>query len=253
MIMHKPVLGLAAALCALHFASQAIAVDLVVSAAVSLTNAFADIGKEFEKSKPGANVLFNFAGSGQLLQQLSRGAPVDVFASADQETMDKAAKQNLIVRDSRENFVRNKLVLVVPTNSVLGVHALGDLGVGAVTRIAVANPDSVPAGRYAKEALEAANLWDVLKEKYITTTNVRQSLDYTARGEVDVGFVYLTDALIMPNRVKVLFDVPLSTEILYPVAMVKGNGHENLARAFIAYVKSEPAQKILQKYGFNKP
>ena len=251
--MRKPVLSLPAALFALFFACQAMAVDLVVSAAVSLTNAFSDIGKDFEKLKPGAKVLFNFAGSGQLLQQLSRGAPVDVFASADQETMDKAAKQNLIVRDTRENFVRNKLVLVVPTNSVLGIHALGDLGSGAVKRIAVANPDSVPAGRYAKEALEAAKLWDVLKEKYITTTNVRQSLDYTARGEVEAGFVYLTDALIMPNRVKVVFDVPLSTEILYPVAMVKGNGRENLAREFIAYLKSEPAQKILQKYGFNKP
>lgn len=253
MIMQKPVLGLAAVLFALFFTCQAMAVDLVVSAAVSLSNAFADIGKDFEKLKPGAKVLFNFAGSGQLLQQLSRGAPVDVFASADQETMDKAAKQNLIARDTRENFVRNKLVLVVPASSVLGIHALGDLGSGAVKRIAVANPDSVPAGRYAKEALEAAKLWDALKEKYITTTNVRQSLDYTARGEVEAGFVYLTDALIMPNRVKVVFDVPLSTEILYPVAVVKGNGHENLARAFIAYLKSEPAQKILQNYGFDKP
>ena len=253
MIMQKPVLGLAAVLFALFFTCQAMAVDLVVSAAVSLSNAFADIGKDFEKLKPGAKVLFNFAGSGQLLQQLSRGAPVDVFASADQETMDKAAKQNLIARDTRENFVRNKLVLVVPASSVLGIHALGDLGSGAVKRIAVANPDSVPAGRYAKEALEAAKLWDALKEKYITTTNVRQSLDYTARGEVEAGFVYLTDALIMPNRVKVVFDVPLSTEILYPVAVVKGNGHENLARAFIAYLKSESAQKILQSYGFDKP
>jgi molybdate transport system substrate-binding protein len=251
--MQKSILQLVITLLALLIACQAMAADLVVSAAASLTNAFTDIGKEFEKAKPDAKVLFNFAGSGQLLQQLSRGAPVDVFASADQETMDKAGKQNLIVRGTRGNFVRNKLVLVMPSNSALGIKSLDDLGSAEVKRIAVANPDSVPVGRYSKEALKAAKLWDTLKEKYITTTNVRQSLDYTARGEVDAGFVYLTDALIMPNRVKIAFEVPLSTEIWYPVAVVKGNGNENRAREFIAYLKSETAQRILQKYGFGKP
>ena len=251
--MQRSILRFALTLLALLFTCQAIAADLVVSAAASLTNAFADIGKEFEKAKPGAKVLFNFAGSGQLLQQISRGAPVDVFASADQETMDTAAKQNLIVRGTRENFVRNKLVLVMPSTSTLGINSLEGLKSVDVNRIAVANPESVPAGRYSREALQAARLWDTLKEKYITTTNVRQSLDYTARGEVDAGFVYLTDALIMPSRVKVAFEVPLSTQILYPVAVVKGNGNEHRAREFIAYLKSETAQKILQKYGFVKP
>ncbi|MEQ1880570.1 MAG: molybdate ABC transporter substrate-binding protein [Burkholderiales bacterium] len=240
-------------LLALLFTCQAIGADLVVSAAASLTNAFADIGKEFEKAKPGAKVLFNFASSGQLLQQLSRGAPVDVFASADQQTMDKAEKQNLIVQGTRENFVRNKLVVVVPANSKVDVKNLEALGSADVKRIALANPESVPVGIYSKQALEAAGLWDRLKDKTITTTNVRQSLDYTARGEVDTGFVYLTDALIMPNRVKIAFEVPTPTEILYPIAAVKGNGNENRAREFIAYLKSETAQNILQKYGFGKP
>lgn len=251
--MQRSIFQLATTLVVLLIAWQAMAADLVVSAAASLTNAFTDIGKEFEKAKPDAKVLFNFAGSGQLLQQLSRGAPVDVFASADQETMDKAAKQNLIVPETRENFVGNKLVLVMPSNSALGINSLEGLKSAEVKRIAVANPASVPAGRYSREALQAAKLWDTLKEKYITTSNVRQSLDYTARGEVDAGFVYFTDALIMPNRVKVAFEVPLATQILYPVAVVKGNGNENRAREFIAYLQSETAQKILQKYGFGKP
>jgi molybdate transport system substrate-binding protein len=242
------------ALCAIAIMpGPTLAADLIVSAAASLTNAFTDIGKDFEKTRPGVTVLVNVGSSGQLLQQIARGAPVDVFASADQQTMDKAAKQNLLVRGTRENFVRNKLVLVLPANSALGMDALDDLGSAEVKRIAVANPESVPVGSYSKQALEAAGLWDKFKDKYIGTSNVRQSLDYTARGEVDAGFVYLTDALIMPNRVKVAFEVPLSTEILYPIAAVKGNGNEKGAREFIAYVKSEPAQKILQKYGFGKP
>ena len=244
---------IAGALFALLLTCQVMAADLVVSAAASLTNAFTDIGKEFEKTNPGTRVYFNFGPSGQLLQQLSRGAPVDVFASADQQTMDKAQMQNLIVRNTRDNFVRNKLVVVVPANAKGEVKSLEGLGSADVRRIAMANPESVPVGTYAKQALEAAGFWDKLKDKYIGTTSVRQSLDYTARGEVDAGFVYLTDALIMPNRVKVAFEVPVSAEILYPIAAVKGNGNENRSRAFIAYMKDERAQKILQKYGFAKP
>jgi len=238
---------------ALGISGMACAADLVVSAAASLTNAFTDIGKEFEKAKPGNKVLFNFAASGQLLQQISRGAPVDVFASADQETMDRAAKQNLIWKDSRQDFVRNKLVVVVPGDSKVDLKSLEGLKAAEVKRIAVANPESVPVGRYAKQSLESAGLWDALKEKYISTTNVRQSLDYVARGEVDAGFVYLTDALLMPNRVRNAFEAPLSAEILYPIAVVKGNGNEDAARAFIAYLKEDAARKILQKYGFGQP
>ena len=251
--MQRKIVQLVVALCAVLFAGQALATDLVVSAAASLTNAFADIGKEFEKAKPGSKVLFNFAASGQLLQQLSRGAPVDVFASADQQTMDKAEKQNLIVRGTRQNFVSNKLVVVVPANSKTGINSLEGLASPDIKRIALANPDSVPVGSYSKQALEAASLWDKLREKYISTTNVRQSLDYTARGEVDTAFVYLTDALIMPNRVKIAFEVPSSTEILYPIAVVKGNGKEDLALKFVEFVKTESAQAILAKYGFLKP
>ena len=251
--MQRTMLRFVPVLFALVFARQAMAIDLVVSAAASLTNAFGDIGKKYEKTKPGTKVLFNFAASGQLLQQLSRGAPVDVFASADQRTMDKAEKQNITVRGTRENFVRNKLVVVVPANSNVAIANLDGLDSADVKRIALANPESVPVGSYAKQALEAASLWDKLRDKYISTTNVRQSLDYTARGEVDAGFVYLTDALVMPNRVKIAFEVPSAAEILYPIAAVKGNGNENGARDFIAYLKTETAQKILQKYGFGKP
>jgi molybdate transport system substrate-binding protein len=234
-------------------AGMACAADLIVSAAASLTNAFTDIGKAYEKARPGNKVVFNFAGSGQLLQQIARGAPVDVFASADQETMDRAEKQNLIWKPSRRNFVRNKLVVVVPGDSQGAVGGLEDLKGADVKRIALANPDSVPVGRYAKQALQGARLWDTLKEKYISTTNVRQSLDYVARGEVDAGFVYVTDALLMPNRVRNAFEVPLRDPVLYPVALVKGNGNEAAARTFIEFLNGSQARDILQKYGFDRP
>jgi molybdate transport system substrate-binding protein len=234
-------------------AGTAAAADIIVSAAASLTNAFTDMGKEFEKANQGHKVLFNFAGSGALLQQISRGAPVDVFASADQDTMDKAQQQNLIVRSSRADFTRNTLVVVVPGSGGASVTDLAGLKDEQIKRIALSNPETVPVGKYSKEALEAAGLWDALKAKMINTQNVRQSLDYVARGEVDAGFVYATDAAIMPGRVKVVFDVPTKTPITYPIAVVKGNGKENLALKFVEFVKTESAQAILAKYGFLKP
>lgn len=249
----KNVLQSFIAVAALLWTATAPAAELVVSAAASLTNAFADIGKEYEKARPGSKVLFNFAGSGQLLQQIARGAPVDVFASADQETMDRAAKQNLIVQSSRQDFARNKLVVIVPGDARNGLNSLDGLKSQDVKRIAMANPDSVPVGRYARQSLAAAGLWDALKDKYISTTNARQSLDYVARGEVDAGFVYLTDAMLMPNRVRPAFEAPLAAEILYPVAVVKGNGNEAAALSFIAFLKEERARTILQKAGFGRP
>lgn len=238
---------------ALLWSSAAPAADLVVSAASSLTNAFTEIGKAYEKARPGNKVLFNFAASGQLLQQIARGAPVDVFASADQETMDKAARQNLLVKGTRKDFVRNKLVVVVPGDAGTNLKSLEGLEADAIRRIAVANPETVPVGRYSKQSLEAAGLWQALQAKFINTNNVRQSLDYVARGEVDAGFVYLTDAQLMSSRVRVAFEAPLASDILYPVAAVKGTGNENGARDFIAFLDGEAARRILQKYGFSAP
>jgi molybdate transport system substrate-binding protein len=229
------------------------AADLTVSAAASLTNAFTEIAKNYEKANPGTRVLLNFGSSGSLLQQISRGAPVDVFASADLETMDRAEKQNLLVRDTRSNFVANQLVLVVPSDSDKRIQALADLNALDFARLGIGTPESVPAGRYAKQALELAGLWDVLAAKYVFGQNVRQVLDYVARGEVDAGFVYATDAAVMKDRVRVALEAQTSQPILYPIAAIKGGGHENAARRFIDFVRSEPGQQVLAKFGFSKP
>jgi molybdate transport system substrate-binding protein len=229
------------------------AADITVSAAASLTNAFQEIGREFEKANPGERVLFNFGASGQLLQQIARGAPVDAFAAADQESMDRAQQQNLIDRPSRFDFTRNRLVLAVPAGSALPVGSLQDLQRDEVQRIAIGNPESVPAGKYAKLALDKARLWEALKPKLINTQNVRQALDYVARGETDAAFVYLTDAQIMPARVRVAAPVDVPADILYPAAAVKGGGNARGGAQFVAFLKSQPARRILAKYGFLEP
>ena len=244
---------LAVALVTAFSTGTATAAEIIVSAAASLTNAFSDIGKDYEKANPGQKVNFNFGSSGALLQQIARGAPVDVFASADQETMDRAGKRNLIVRTSRHDIVRNTVVVIVPRGAKAAPKSLEGLQDSGITRLAISNPESVPVGKYSKQALEAAGLWDAVEEKSLNTQNVRQSLDYVARGEADAGFVYATDAAIMPDKVEVAFEVPTNTPILYPIAAVKGGGNENFALKFIAYVRSDAGQKVLARYGFREP
>ena len=139
--------------------SMALAGEITVSAASSLTNAFKEVAQGFEAQYPGSKVQLNFAASGALLQQLAKGAPVDVLASADQETLDQAAKQGLIQPASRRDFVRNTLVLVVPAGSKLAPKSLAELAQPAYGKVAIGNPASVPVGRYTQDALEAARLW----------------------------------------------------------------------------------------------
>ena len=229
------------------------AADLMVSAASSLTNAFQEIGKAYEKERPGTRVLFNFGASGQLLQQIARGAPTDVFASADEESMNRALKESLVVPSSRADFAVNKLLLVMPGDATLQIEKLQDLTKPGVQRIALGNPETVPVGRYARAALEKAGVWSALEPKYIYTQNVRQSLDYVFRGEVEAGFVYLTDAAASPVSVRTAFEVPTDKPIVYPIAAVKGYGNENRALDFIAFVRSDANRKILDKYGFRRP
>lgn len=233
-------------------AGAAMAGDLVVSAASSLTNAFKDIAQSYEAQHPGSKVLLNFGASGALLQQMAKGAPVDVFASADQETMDAAQQQGLVRAADRQDFVRNALVVVAPMDAKASPAALKDLVGPGVMRVALSSPASVPVGRYGKHALEAAGLWAAVQSKLINTTNVRQSLDYVARGEVDAGFVYATDAALMKDKVKTAFAVPLDRAILYPIAHTAASGNAAEAAAFIAYVRSPAGQAILARYGFLK-
>ena len=227
--------------------------ELTVSAAASLTNAFPDIARRFEEQHPGVTVIFNFAASGPLFQQIAQGAPVDIFASADQKTMDQAQEKGLLVPASRKNFVGNSLVLIVPQDSRLSLTGPKDLTSPAVKRVAVGNPVSVPAGRYTKGALAEANLWEPLQPKFIIGESVRQVLDYVGRGEVDAGFVYATDAAIAKGKVKTVAEVAGHQPIVYPVALVAASQKKALGRQFLEFLATPESVAILSKYGFGKP
>lgn len=234
-------------------ALAASAAELTVSAAASLTNAFRALGPAFEARHPGTRVLFNFGASGALLQQIARGAPVDVFASADQETMDLAAQQKLIDAAARRDFVSNALVVVVPAGAKAAPRALAELTQPAYARIAIGLPASVPAGRYTQAVLERAGLWATIAPKVIGAQNVRQALDYVARAEVDAAFVYATDAALMPGQVQVALPVPTPLPILYPVAPVAGARNAALAQRFVEFLATPEAQKQLAGFGFGPP
>ncbi|WP_132257194.1 molybdate ABC transporter substrate-binding protein [Paucimonas lemoignei] len=234
-------------------ASLAHAGEITLSAAASLTNAFREIGAAYEARHPGSKALVNFGASGALLQQMAKGAPVDVFASADQETMNMAISQRLVKSADRRVFARNSLVMVVPRDSRLKIKMLPDLSQPDVHKVAIGNPDSVPVGRYAREALQEARLWPQLQSKTIRTQNVRQSLDYVARGEVDAAFVYATDAALMPDKVRIAMQVPLNEPVLYPIAKTADSENAIEASRFVDFVMSPAGQAILAKYGFLKP
>jgi molybdate transport system substrate-binding protein len=234
-------------------AASASATDITVSAAASLTNAFKEIGAAFEKEHAGDKVLFNFAASDPLVQQISKGAPVDVFASADQDAMDKADKLHLLAPGSRKNFASNSLVLIVPEHGKVQVKSVADVAQPGVARITIGNPASVPVGRYTRTALDNLKLWQVVEPKLILGASVRQCLDYVARGEVDAGFVYATDAAIVKDKVNVVATVQTATPVTYPIAVIAAGPQAAAGRKFADYVQSSAGQAILARYGFGRP
>lgn len=227
--------------------------ELIVSAAASLTNAFGQLGKKFEVANPGIKVIFNFAASGPLLKQIEQGAPVDVFASADQKTMDQAQEKGLLLTETRKDFASNALVLIVPREAKTPIRVLEDLGGKDFARISLGKPESVPAGRYAQEALVNHGLWDKLKDKFVYSDSVRQVLDYVSRGEVDAGLVFASDALIAQDKVRVVTSVDRHQTILYPIAIIKGTEKQTPAQRFVDFVLGTEGQDILLQYGFGSP
>jgi molybdate transport system substrate-binding protein len=227
--------------------------EITVSAAASLSNAFKDIAPLFEAAHPGSKVQLNFGASGALLAQIAKGAPADVFVSADEETMDQAQGQGLVKAAQRRDLVSNALVVIVPAGAAKTPATLAEVAQPAYARIAIGLPASVPVGRYTRGVLEAAKLWGAIEPKMIGASSVRQALDYVARAEVDAGFVYATDAAIMPGKVKVAFTVPTTRPILYPIAALAGAPNPGEAAKFLDFLFTPPAQAVLAKYGFGKP
>ncbi len=217
-------------------------VEITFSAAVSLQDALKDIGAEFQKNHPEVKVNFNFGASGVLEKQIEQGASVDLFASASQKEIDLLEEKGLIIKSTRTNFTRNKLVIIAPSS--LTIEELKNLD-----KIATGDPKTVPAGRYAQTFLENAGVYELLKPKLIFAENVRQVLDYVERGEVDAGFVYFSDTIKSNMSVSSIND-SLYPPIVYPVAVINDSKQPAISRQFIEYLQGNEGQTILKKYGF---
>ncbi len=226
--------------------------EIIVSAAASLTNGMTEISHAFEEQNPGIKITCNFASSGSLVQQMDKGAPVDVFASASLEHMDRAEEKGLISSQTKKIFATNQLVLIVPAQSVVPINDVSGLKAGNFKKIAVGHPESVPAGRYAKIFLEENKMWNVLYDRLVYSNSARQVLDYVRRGETDAGFVYNTDVAIAGGKVKAKLVAGKLLNILYPIAVTRMTMHRLSAVRFCEFVNGPAGRKILSEYGFGK-
>ena len=227
------------------------AAEITVFAAASLTDALQEIGKSYQ-TQSGHTVVFSFAASSVLARQIEAAGGADMFISADSDWMDYADSHNLIRHDTRRNLLGNRLVLVAPAGRNIALRIephFALLGALAGGRLAVANPESVPAGKYAKAALATLGVWDSVADHLAPAENVRVALSYVARGEAPLGIVYTTDALAEPN-VRIVGTFPDSTHqpIVYPVALTKGANP--LTRYFLRYLGGAQAQAVFRKDGF---
>ena len=227
-------------------------VVLMVSAAISLTDALEEIKALYEVDY-NVELTFNLGGSGSLTQQIQQGAPVDAFISANQEWMDALAEKNLIIETTREDITGNKLVLITGKNSDINYESVDNIVTSEIEQIAIGNPESVPAGEYTTQVLTKLNLWNDLERKLVLGKDVRQVLTYVETGNVDIGFVYESDAL-SSNAIKILATAEDGTHdpVIYPGAVLKDTKHEKEAANFITFMASDIAQEVLEKYGFRK-
>ncbi|MDA8157330.1 MAG: molybdate ABC transporter substrate-binding protein [Actinomycetota bacterium] len=227
--------------------------SITVSAAASLKDVLNALGSTFEHENPGTKIRFNMGSSGELMVQIAAGAPADIFIAASPREVAQLQKKGLIEPGSVFQLAGNSVVLISPANSSK-VHSFNDLLRPDVIRIAIGNPKTVPAGRYALEVLHKLGLYDRLKYKYIYSEDVRQALNYASTGEVDAAIVYGTDAAIAGQSVRIAAVAPASSHkpVVYPAAVVKGSRNLKLARAFMAFLRSPRAAVILKRYGFTK-
>ena len=219
-------------------------------AAASLTDSLKEIGALWEKQS-GDHAVFSFGASSTLALQIAAGAPADLFFSADEARMDALEKADRILKETRHNRLGNSLVIVVATNSTLAIRSPADLAGPAVKRLALADPQTVPAGIYSRKYLERLKLWSVVKPKVVPTDNVRAALAAVESGNVEAGMVYQTDAAIS-KQVKVAYAVPAADgpDITYPIAVMKDAKDPAAARRFLEFLDSDAAATVFKKFGF---
>lgn len=226
--------------------------ELYISAAASLTDAMDEL-KEIYEAESEIELTFNFAGSGKLAQQIQQGAPVDVFISANENWLNRLVEDELIEHDTIRDVTGNKLVLIANHLSSFDYDSFSDLDIGVLSNIAIGQPESVPAGEYTKKALENMDKWDEIEPHVVYAKDVRQVLTYVETGNVEVGFVYKSDAL-SSDKVIVLTESDPSQHdpIIYPGGITSDSEHKEAAKDFLEFVTSDEAQEVLATYGFSK-
>ncbi len=224
---------------------------ITVSAAISLTDALTAIAEEYGRGGHGS-VRFNFGASNVLARQIVNGAPVDLFFSADEAQMDLVASAHLLVEGSRVDLLRNQLAVVVPNDRPRTLAGPRDLTAAAFRRIAIGDPDAVPAGVYAKAYLQQEGLWTALAPRLVPSASVRAALVAVESGAADAAIVYRTDARVA-LRATVAYIVPVDRgpRIVFPAALVRGGSAGSEAKRFLDFLRSAAAARAFERFGFS--
>lgn len=224
--------------------------SLQISAAMSLKNALTALKETYEKKAPNVELQINFASSGMLQKQIEQGAPADIFLSAGKKQMDQLEAKGLLIPGTRTNLLGNALVLIVSQEKKSKIKGFNDLA-GKAQSISIGNPETVPAGKYAKETLINLKLWDALEKRIMFAKDVRQVLAYVESGNVDAGLVYQTDTVVLKTGVIAAAASDDShSPIVYPMAEIKGSRNRAEAGKFLEFLKTAEAAKIFEKYRF---
>ena len=227
--------------------------EILVAAAASLKNAYEDkLIPMFEEANPGVTVKGTYDSSGKLQTQIEEGLEADVFMSAAKKQMTALDEEGMIASDTITDLLENKIVLIVPTGNEKKLEKFEDIE--NADSIALGDPASVPAGQYAQEALTNLGIWDKIQDKVSFGTNVTEVLNQVAAASADAGIVYATDAASMADKVEVVAEAPegsLSKKVIYPVAVVKGTAHEEVAKEFVAFLQTDKAITVFEDYGFS--
>jgi molybdate transport system substrate-binding protein len=234
--------------------SQAPAADdlagkVVVSAAASTVDALEELEAKFERIHPKVDVELSFLASSTAAKQIAAGSPADLFLSASDDWADFLEKNNRVAK--RRELLGNRLAIVTAKDSPLKIERAEDLAGKPIRAIALADPDAVPAGIYARQALEKLKLWETVKDKYVGAANVRQAMQFVESGAAEVAIVYQTDAQASKKlKAAVRLDTKLSAPIRYPMVLLKSASDNRAAAAFYEYLSSTDAEQTFRDRGF---
>ena len=224
--------------------------ELILSAAASMQDVLKEIRQLYLQQYPNTKIIFNFGSSGSLQRQIEQGAPIDIFISAAPQQMNDLANRKLLLQETRKDLVKNQMVLVTPENNQ-SIQDFDDLIGREIQNIALGEPNSVPAGKYAREILTNLNLIDRIESKAVYGKDVRQVLNYVATGNIEAGIVYRTDTT-SSQKIKIVATVPeaIHSPVIYPIAIVKDSHHPQVAKHILNFLFTPQAQAIFRKHGF---